>query len=158
MRAVLLLPLLLAAAGNGCSRTYNDPVVARVDGSLITREQLDQEERRVAPGAALDPATRRKLLQSLVLDRALASAQERMLTADEMRVVEADQRSHRDQVLARMYLAHHGAALAPSDDEVRTYYQQFCARRHAHRDHWLKFAPASSRPWPHNSCAVRWMR
>lgn len=128
-----VLGLVLVAA---CDRPPELEPLAHVGGEPITRLDLDLAERRTLGGAvAQDSAVRRRILESLVMNRALAIQAEPQLSAHDRRVMDAELAAHRDQLLARMHLARREGVAPPGETEVRAYYEAHPERFGAEPDH-----------------------
>lgn len=101
-------------------------VLATVNGSPVTRSELEQAlVRMVGEEAAstLEDQARKKVLESLVMSRAISQAREKELTADEKQHLEREVNAYREQLLTRQYIAAHGTPQPHSTEEVEQYYR-----------------------------------
>jgi hypothetical protein len=116
----------------------DDIVLARVDSAVITQYDLEQtlvttfgESGRSAKD---DPKVRRNVLESIVETRALAQAADKELTAEESAVVDRQLAAHREQLLAKRYLARHAPPQPVTAKMVEDYYyahpDRFGAKTH----------------------------
>jgi len=101
-------------------------VLARVNGSPITRYDLDQTIRATLGASSagrLDEAGRQKVLASLVASRAIARSQEADLSAEDQAVLDKKLMAYREQLLVKQYLVRHTAPGPVTGEMVREYYQ-----------------------------------
>jgi len=104
----------------------DDVVLARVNGSPITRYELELTIlSTLGPSSAgrLDEAGRQKVLESLVAGRAIARVQEADMTAEEIAAIDKKTRAYREQLLVKQYLAKHVAPQPVTNEMVREYYE-----------------------------------
>lgn len=122
-----VLATLFTFAVAACARHSPDAdVVARVDGSTITRTQWLRaiDKAFATQHDAADDASRHKILESLVLNRVLARSAKSEQSADDRRQMQDDIDSYREQYLARWYLSRHAQAASVSEKSVHEYYEQ----------------------------------
>lgn len=117
----------LACGRRGASQASGpEPkVLARVKGEAITDHDVAAAAVQAlgpAYAGALTAEQRRKLLDSLVVSRAMAQAAEATLGEKERRDLESRVRAFREKLLVSHYLATHGAPPAPTSEEVEAYY------------------------------------
>ncbi len=104
----------------------DDQVLARVNGSPITRFELDQAIAGVlgdGQSGLLDAAGRRRVLESLVASRAMAQAAARGLDAQARARLDRQTDAYREQVLVRLYLSEHTEPQIVTDEMVQVYYE-----------------------------------
>jgi hypothetical protein len=136
-----LIALTVACSDNGQTRTDaaelpgDDTILAQVNGSAITRYDLDQAvQSTLGPqGAkALDEQGRRKMLESLAAARAISQVQDKALSADQAAQLDKTIAAYREQLLVRMYLAQNTPAEPVTARMVEDYYarhpEQFGAK------------------------------
>jgi hypothetical protein len=129
IRIGVLLVTCTAALLHGCGSQDAGPVqgkvLAHVNGSPITAENVDRSITATLGAdalAQLGPEERRKVLESLVTNRAMAQGAEAELDDGARRDIEARVAAFREQLLVKRYLAAHGDPTPVSDDMVREYY------------------------------------
>jgi Ni/Co efflux regulator RcnB len=125
--ALLVGTTLLA----GCEKTGNGDVLARVDGSAITRQQLDAMAVTTLgydKALQLDQAGRKKILESLVISRAMAHAMATELTDKEQKDIERDMTAYREQLLVKRYLRRHALPEAITQQRIQDYYNKHLER------------------------------
>ena len=104
----------------------DDQILARVDGTPVTRYELDQLARSTFPNTdieKLDRDVRRKLLESLVLGRAIARASEAELSARDLAEVEKMARAYREEILVKKYLVAHADPEPVTREMIREFYE-----------------------------------
>lgn len=102
-----------------------DVVVARVNGSEITRLELEQAIlSTLGKNAArrLDEKGRRKILESLVTSRAISMNAEKELTPEDKTLIKSKMAAYREQLLVKMYLAKHAGSMLVTQDMIKDYY------------------------------------
>lgn len=131
-----LLPLLtalplLASAAIGCggddevTLPGDDQVLAVVNDSNVTQYDVDHAiESSLSELAAerLDDTGRQRVLESVVMGRAIAQAREAELTPVELAELSRDVAAHREQLLIRQYLEHHSTPRPVTTAMVQEYY------------------------------------
>lgn len=125
--AAVLASVLLAACGSPKSKTDQSKVLATVDGSEITQQDVQRTAVQflgVDRAANLDRQTRKKLLDGLVLSRALAMRAESEMDADQKAVVAAQVAAYRERLLVKRYLKAHANPMPVTDDMVEAYYRK----------------------------------
>jgi hypothetical protein len=131
---MLVKALWLALIVSGCRSSKARPirlegdevVVARVDSMPITKYELDQtlvsmlgeSGRRVSE----QDQVRKTVLDGMIHTRALASAAEKELTAEEAVVVDRQTAAYREQLLAKRYLMKHAPPEPVTSNMVEEYY------------------------------------
>jgi len=104
----------------------DDIVLARVNGSPITRYDLEQTIQTTlgaATAGRLDEAGRRKVLESLVASRAIAQSRQAEMTPEDQAVLDKKVGAYREQLLVKQYLARKAAPQPVTGEMVRKYYQ-----------------------------------
>ncbi|HJK94421.1 MAG TPA: peptidylprolyl isomerase [Polyangiaceae bacterium LLY-WYZ-15_(1-7)] len=104
----------------------DDEVLAEVNGTQVTRYDLESTVRETLGGFALDQLdeeSRERALQSVVSARAIAMAREAELSAEERAALDRKVARYREKLLVQQYLATHAPADAITDEMVREYYE-----------------------------------
>jgi hypothetical protein len=130
----LLLVLAVVGACKSADKKVSlpgeDKVLAKVGASSITQYDVDRTARETFgkdTAAQLDPAVKKRLLESLVQARAIAQAREKELAPVEVAEVDRKVAAYREEVLVRQYLEKHTRQNGVNGDMVREYYE-------AHKD------------------------
>lgn len=100
--------------------------LATVNDSPVTEPELTQaihDNLGADNVALLDANSRHKVLESLVMSRAIAQVADKGLSPDAREELERRVASYREQLLVKDYLRQHIAPEAVSTDMVKTYYQ-----------------------------------
>lgn len=99
-------------------------MAARVNGSALSRYELDRAVDRTLGGGGfpVDQSVRHKVLESMVVNRAIAQSAEAGLTGEDRALLDAEMSAHRDQFLARIYLAKHAPPMPIDDAAVQAWY------------------------------------
>lgn len=123
---------MLGVAAAGCSGDDDevalpgdDQILAVVNDTNVTQYDVDHAiESSLSEMAAerLDDTGRRRVLESVVMGRAIAQAREAELTPEELAILERDVAMHREQLLVRQYLEHHATARPVTTAMVQDYY------------------------------------
>ncbi len=101
-------------------------VLARVNGSAITKYDLEQTIRKTLgrrSAGMLDESGRQKVLESLVASRAIAQVQELDLSPKDKAAIEKKVQAYRDELLVMRYLAKHAPPQPVTQEMVREYYE-----------------------------------
>jgi hypothetical protein len=99
--------------------------LATVNGSAITKSELEQTLVRMVGeevASTLEDQAKKKVLESLVLSRAISQARTKEMSADEKKHLEREVNAYREQLLTRQYIAGHGSPQPISAEEVEQYY------------------------------------
>lgn len=134
-RQLALLLSILLFSGCGQQRvtaetsvdTPPDNVLATVDGEVISEDDLTAAITRTLGEYAafqLDETGRDKVLQSLVLSKAMAIKQKSLMSPQENSEVERMVNAYREELLAKRYLQDNVVALPVTNAMVKKYYQQ----------------------------------
>lgn len=134
----LLLALALAACNKPADKAQAPAppkVLATVNGDEITQADLDFAvaslvgSRRIP----LDAQARRRVLEGMVLNRVIAGATEKDMSADERALLDRSVEQFREQQLAKIYLARQQLVATVTEERIRSYYDehlpQFGARQ-----------------------------
>lgn len=100
-------------------------VVVMVNGEAITREDVDFAiSQLVGPESAadMDDEARKKILESLVMSRAMSQAQSREMTDQDEKFLNQRLALFREDYLVKQYLAKHTSPPAITASMVREYY------------------------------------
>jgi hypothetical protein len=132
MNRFLMLALMALFILPGCGdkkEKVNLPgdseVLATVNGSAISRFDLDLsiETLMGREGAAKsDAAGRKKILESLVMGRAIAQSSEKDIPAEDLTVIDRKTAAYREKLLIRQYLAQNAPPQPVTQEMVRDYY------------------------------------
>jgi hypothetical protein len=108
-----------AAAPDG-----EDKVLAVVNGSSITRSDLDLAIRKLAGGEAegLDETAARKVLESMVMSRAISQLRQKEMSKQDHAEIAREVAVFQEQLLVRQYLAEHGTPQPVAMESIRQYY------------------------------------
>lgn len=101
-------------------------VLVKVDGQTITSDDLDTAITRTVGELAafqLDESGREKVLQSLVLSKAMAITQTAMLSLEEKQEIERMVVAYREEILAKKYLKENISAVPVTESMVKEYYE-----------------------------------
>jgi len=115
------------SAGTATTTATTSPVLARVDGAAITQEQLDKAIQRTlgeSQAAILGEPGRRKMLESMVLSRAMALEAEKGMSADQKRGIDIEAAHFREQLLVKAYLRDHASPQPVTQEMVKAYYDE----------------------------------
>lgn len=101
-------------------------VLVTVNGSVITRYDLDLSIKSLLGASGiqkLDEAGRKKVLESLVMSRAIAMASEKEAKAEELADLARKSEAYHEQLLVRKYLAKHAPPRPVTQEMVREHYE-----------------------------------
>lgn len=138
MYRVLLLLLIMAMAG--CQSSDNsdqtmlpgeETILAKVEGQAISRYDLDstiQSMLGAQQADLLDKQARKKVLESLVLSRAMALKSEKDMSVEEKRELDKKVDRYREQLLAKAYLIAHAEPQPVTNKMVTEYYNKHLER------------------------------
>jgi hypothetical protein len=104
-----------------------DQVLATVNGSPITRYELEQAIRKTlgeSVGRKLDASGKQTVLESLVASRAIAQLQEQTAVEKDVAAIEKKTAAYREELLVERYLAENAPARPVTDQMARAYYQE----------------------------------
>lgn len=132
---ILLMVLALLLINCGDKQTTgdtavlpgDDEVLARVDGTPVTRYELDQSiASTLGPrgGQMLDQDGRQNMLESLVMARAIALAQEKAMSSEQKSALAKKTAAFREQLLVKMYLADNADTEPVTRQMVQAYYDK----------------------------------
>jgi len=102
-----------------------DTILAVVNGSAISRYDLDLAVRKLAgeeAAAMLDAKATKKVLESLVLSRAISQEQQQEMNGQEHAEIDREVAVFKEQLLVRKYLAKHGKPQPVTMEMVQGYY------------------------------------
>ena len=130
----ILLSVFLAACGE---KPEGEPqqklvlpgdniVLARVNGSPITKYELEQAIRKTLGRRSanlLDDSGRQKVLESLVASRAIAQVQAADLLPEDQAALDKKVQAYREELLVMRYLAKHAPPQPVTKEMVREYYE-----------------------------------
>ncbi|WP_444914065.1 peptidyl-prolyl cis-trans isomerase [Microbulbifer sp. TRSA007] len=108
------------------SITANPDVLVSVEGHSITELDLDLAVERTTGSAGLfqiDEKAREKILESLVMSKALGLAKERELSEQELVTLDHQVAAYRDELLAKKYLEENITPEPVTEAMVEAYYQ-----------------------------------
>lgn len=112
----------------GCNSARDDgKALAWVNGQPITRVELDTVTIRTLGyerALRLDDLERNKVLESMVVSRAMVQAIEPELSKEEQQQLENEIAAFREQLLVKKYLRRHAAPRAVTEDMIRDYYDK----------------------------------
>lgn len=123
--AIVIVVAVVLFTGGGNSR--GEQVLARVDGSAITRQQLDTMIIRTLGydrALQLSKAGRKKILESLVVGRAMARAVEDELSDQDRRRIKSEVDAYREQLLVKKYLRRHATPSAVTESAIKEYFNK----------------------------------
>lgn len=115
-----------AAPGEPSGVQNNFRILAEVNGTPIYQEDLDEAVRRSLGSIsqdALNGEVTKKVLESLIGQRALAQAAEKEATQDELAEAERQVRAYREELLVKLYLQKHVVPEPVSATMVEDYYK-----------------------------------
>jgi parvulin-like peptidyl-prolyl isomerase len=152
-----MLGILVAAATSGCwwqkSPTDTDSmVVASVEGTKITRLELDIEAQKNLGSAArtfTSPQILKKMLDSMITRRAMALTIEKELSATDRENLDKMLRIYREELLVREYLKRKTEPKEVTEEMARDYYQKNLEKFGAKvikQFEWISGSLASSEP------------
>ena len=101
-------------------------VVAKVNNTLITYNDLERMTERTLKGAELfdlGSDVQDKILQSMVASRVMAQAAIAELENDELETMQRDVRDYREQLLVKSYLKKNANPQPITQEMVKTYYE-----------------------------------
>lgn len=104
-----------------------DKVLAEVNSSLIYQSDLDEAIRRSLSSLSASDITdeiRVKVLDSLIGQRALALASEKLATPDDQATIERQTKAYREELFVKLYLQAHVEPMPVSADMVQDYYKK----------------------------------
>lgn len=129
----LLFIGLTIILGSGCTEKQNKSnsnragkVVARVDGSPITEQEVDYALNKITGGAAV-PANKKLLnnvLDSLIASRAMSILAEKDLSETELDALNVKVNAYREELLAKVYIDKHATPVPVSSEAVEQYYER----------------------------------
>lgn len=133
--AVIAVTLCITGCDNPQNNSENkigepknsSPVVAKVDDSLITQEQLNyQINKIVGDKAALFGGIQLqdKVLDSMISSRAMAQLMEQELSPEEKRELELKLQSYREELLVNQYIKLHAEPQPVTIEMVKGYYEE----------------------------------
>lgn len=124
---LLLFAGMVLSSCSGRGDESDDEVLATVNGSPVTKSELDTAaERLFGKGAApmMTDQTRKTALESLIRMRAIAQAQERSLNQEALRRIDIKARHYREELLAEAYLRDNAEPYMPAQNEIEDYYRK----------------------------------
>jgi PPIC-type PPIASE domain len=130
---VIALLLLSSSAVAACAKAEqksglpkDDIVVAKVNGSIVTRYEVDQIANHslgnLVVAAGQDSYV--KVRDAAVRSRAIALAAEAELSAVDKQSLAKEVAAYREQLLVRRYLSRHAPPSSVTPDMARSYYQE----------------------------------
>lgn len=126
----LAMVLALSACGRGKGTAElpgESEVLAKVDGSAITRFELNDSLERMLgeyQSSLLDDGGRKQALQSLVISRAMSQAAQKELGNEEKARIEKQTEAYREKLLTNAYLKAHAKIEPVNDQMVRDFYDK----------------------------------
>ncbi len=105
----------------------DDIILASVNGSPITKYELEKTIQKSLGKyftGKLDKEGRKKVLESLVMSRAIALAQEKDLSDRDQAVLDKKLKAHREELLVMQYLATHAPPEPVSREMIKEYYDK----------------------------------
>lgn len=137
MKMVILLSLsmLLAACGDKKENQVApekipervlSPTLVKVDGNAITEMDLELAvHRTLGPNSLFqaDSKAQRKILESIVMSKALALKTDSLLTDEQRYEIELQTLAYRDELLAKRYLKEHVSPSPVTNEMVESYYR-----------------------------------
>lgn len=136
MNRAHLIPIALAAAlacGASCSKTKkvelpgDRDVLVKVNGTPISRYDLDlalRDSLSQRTLANLDEDGKKAMLQSLTQSRAIAQAEDKLMSAEQRAEIDKKVAAYREELLVKHYLAKRTNQTNVTDRQVREYYEQ----------------------------------
>ncbi len=124
MMAVVLFVVMV-----GCRDQIEAPpgdVLAKVNGIPVTASDFEQAALKAYGDnyqEELPPHTRKALIESLVLAKAIAQAAEQSLTPEENALIQARARGYKEELLIQKYLKDKVRVDPVTQEQVRDYYQ-----------------------------------
>ena len=98
---------------------------ASVNGTPITQTDIDETVERTlqnVPTTAINAALKKKVLDSLVIMRALSLEQEKTLNEQQKSNLAAQVARYKEELLVEQYLRHNTEPKPPSLDDIQAYY------------------------------------
>ncbi len=105
--------------------SVQENILVRVQGEAVTDFDVEQAALKMLgaqQAALLDEAGRKKVLESLVLSKALAMTASKELGADELAVLEWKAQAYREQLLVNRYLRSHATPQPVTEQMIKEYY------------------------------------
>ena len=134
MNYFLILTILTTFFIQGCGEQKqktelpgDSEVLVTVNGSPISRFDLDLSVETLMgqKGAEkLDETGRKKMLESLVMSRAIAQVQEKTTPREDLAAIDRRAAAYREKLLVRRYLAKHAPPEPVSREMIRDYYEK----------------------------------
>jgi hypothetical protein len=124
--SVISFAAIFALLLTACGSPPSEEIVARVNDSAITKTQWDAAvgELERSANTRLDEDGRRKVLESLVQSRLMATAAEKMLSETEAAELDARAALQRERLLVKEYLRRVADPAPVTDEAVRAWYAQ----------------------------------
>jgi len=101
-------------------------ILARVQGEPVTAFDVEQAALKMLgaqQATLLDEAGRKKVLESLVLGKALSRAAKKEMDAEELTLLEWKVMSYREQLLVNRYLRRHAEPRPVTEKMIKEYYE-----------------------------------
>lgn len=105
--------------------TVKEDILALVNGSAITQTDLDFAIIKLIgeeAAARMDEKATKKVLDSMVMSRAISQLQQKEMNDDEQAEVEREVEIYKEQLLVRRYLAAHGSPQPVTIKQIQDYY------------------------------------
>ncbi|MFO7607496.1 MAG: peptidylprolyl isomerase [Desulfurivibrionaceae bacterium] len=132
MNRFLILALMALFILPGCGDKNEEvklpgdsEVLATVNGSVISRFDLDLSIETMMgreEAEKIDAAGRGKVLESLVMSRAISQARAQVAPADDLAVINRKAAAYREKLLVRQYLAKNAPPQPVTREMIRDYY------------------------------------
>ncbi len=124
---LISVSLLLAGCQQEKAATEAVDVLVRVNGAPVTQAELDYTlARMLGPDKAyqIDAATRKKVLQSLVMSRVMAQNAQKTMAKEDLKHLEQQVSDYKEQLLVKQYLRGHIKPQPVTQEMIKEYYEK----------------------------------
>lgn len=114
-----------SASSQSVTLPGDDKVLAKVNGSPITRYDLDSTIQRMLgeyQSSLLDKNGRQQALESMTASRAMSQAALKEMPAEDLAVIEKQVSAYKEKLLVSSYLKAHATVQPVTDEMVKEYY------------------------------------
>ena len=124
---IILLSIIAAACGKEPSSKDDSPVLVKVEGTVITEQDLEENLARLLgerQAAVVGANARRNALESMVISRIISGKAKNKISDKQLVAIERKTNAFKENLLVNEYLKNNSVVEPVTEEMVRDYYEK----------------------------------